>query len=196
MQSQGLRENIAWRTTNRCRNNLSRVLSLAKYKNLRYTTALTKSLKMRNYCFPENIMSTPLFHLPARSRLALLSTVLLALFLACSSWLAHAASERTFPVNVKRGTLVPRDPPDIIIDGKPRFLASGARIRDENNHFQHLSRLDGQQYIVNYTENRYGDINQIWILTPEEIRATVAETTPTPKPQPRPIQNNSNNQTK
>ncbi len=141
-------------------------------------------------------MHKQLFHLFQRSYLpALLLAALLAMPLASLSLLAHASSERLFPVNVKRGTMVPRDPPDLIINGKPRFLAAGARIRDANNHFQHLSSLHDEQYIVNYTENHYGDINQIWILSPEEILTPNpnANATPTPKPQPRPIPNNQNN---
>ena len=149
-------------------------------------------------------MSTSLLHQSHRpTRSAPAAVLAICLTLLCATLLcagislpAQAASERLFPTNVKRGTLVPRDPPDIIIDGKPRFLASGARIRDANNHLQHLSRIQGEQFIINYTENHYGDINQIWILTPEEIRTPIpnSNATPTPKPQPRPIQNNQTNQ--
>jgi hypothetical protein len=84
--------------------------------------------------------------------------------------------------------MVPRDPPELIINGKPRFLAAGGRIRDENNHLQHLSAIRGEQFIVNYTENRYGDIDRIWILSPEEIRTPMpAANGDAPKPTARPI---------
>ena len=143
-------------------------------------------------------MHTQLSHSPLRFSparlLAILPAIFLAVLLACISLPSHSSSERLFPVNVKRGTMVPRDPPNIIIDGKPRFLASGARIRDAENHLRHMSQIQGEQFIVNYTENRYGDISQIWILTPEEILTPAPTVTPTPKPQPRPIPNKQPNQ--
>lgn len=130
-------------------------------------------------------MSSP--RLLASALFSLLS-LLLAVGSASLTPPAQASSERLFPVNVKRGTMVPRDPPDLIINGKPRVLASGARIRDENNHLQHLSAIHGEQFIVNYTENRYGDIDKVWILSPEEIRTPMpAANNATPTPTARPI---------
>ena len=47
MQSQGLHKNITSLATKRYRNNLIVINFLAKYKKLRYTMALAKSLKIR-----------------------------------------------------------------------------------------------------------------------------------------------------
>lgn len=127
----------------------------------------------------------------SRLRFTSVLAMCLGLMLAWVSLDTHAARERAFPAHVKRGTMVPRDPPNVLIDGKPRLLASGVRIRDERNHLQHPGHIQGEQFIIHYTENHMGNINQIWILTPEEIHTALPNATPTPKPQPRPIQNSN-----
>jgi hypothetical protein len=78
------------------------------------------------------------------------------------------AYERPFPAHAKRGKMTPDLHPVIVIDGKPRMLSPGARIWNENNLIEQPASLRGTNHAVNYTENADGDIDRVWILTPEE----------------------------
>ena len=89
--------------------------------------------------------------------------------------LPSAALERPFPAPTKRGKLTPAAHPAIVIDGKTRQLSPGARIWNENNLIEMPAALRGSELVVNYTENDQGDIDRVWILTPEEAREPVAK---------------------
>lgn len=89
--------------------------------------------------------------------------------------LPAAAFERPFPAPTKRGKMTPAAHPAIVIDGKARQLSPGARIWNENNLIEMPAALRGSELIVNYTENEQGDIDRVWILTPEEAREPVAK---------------------
>lgn len=89
--------------------------------------------------------------------------------------LPAAAFERPFPAPTKRGKMTPAAHPAIVIDGKARQLSPGARIWNENNLIEMPAALRGSELIVNYTENDQGDIDRVWILTPEEAREPVAK---------------------
>lgn len=93
---------------------------------------------------------------------------LLLLVLACSTLLAPAYAQRSFPAGVKPATLSDITFPNVTIDGNVYRLAAGARIYDGNNRMvlpnaapktgKVLFKLDGQ-----------GNLSKLWILTPDEI---------------------------
>ncbi|WP_234814947.1 hypothetical protein [Noviherbaspirillum denitrificans] len=85
------------------------------------------------------------------------------------------AFERPFPAPTKRGKLAPGAYPEITIDGTLRRLAPGARIWNESNLIEMPAALRGSDLVVNYTEDSHGEIDRVWILTPEEAREPVAK---------------------
>ena len=87
---------------------------------------------------------------------------------------ALAAEPRPFPPNAKRGKMVFGYAPDIAVDGKPRQLSPAARIFSDENLTVVPSTLADAPFIVNYTEDLNGNINLVWILTPEEARLPAA----------------------
>lgn len=100
-----------------------------------------------------------------RPQTILRSIALAAALVSC--WPAQAL-QRTFPPAALRGTLSTVDYPTIRMNGTARKLAPGAWIRNDRNTVDVPSSLAGRQYTVNYTENPEGDIDRVWILTPEE----------------------------
>jgi hypothetical protein len=82
---------------------------------------------------------------------------------------AHAF-ERPFPPIAKRGTLSTVNYPTIAINDKVRQLSVGAWIKNENNTIDMPASLGGRKFTVNYTENNQGEIDRVWILSPEEAR--------------------------
>jgi hypothetical protein len=87
---------------------------------------------------------------------------------------ALAAEPRPFPPNAKRGKMAFGYAPDIAVDGKPRQLSPAARIFSDENLTVVPSTLADATFIVNYTEDLNGNINLVWILTPEEARLPAA----------------------
>ena len=96
---------------------------------------------------------------------------LLSLVLLGASLQAYAF-ERPFPQTAKRGTLSMKNYPTVAMDGKERRLSVGAWIKNVNNSIDMPVSLRGREYTVNYTENLQGEINRVWILSPEEVKAT------------------------
>lgn len=91
---------------------------------------------------------------------------------------SHAyALERPFPVSAKRGTMTPAAHPQILIEGKSRSLAPGARIWNEENLIQMPASLRGGNFTVNYTEDADGAIDRVWILSAEEARQPITKQT-------------------
>lgn len=82
--------------------------------------------------------------------------------------LSAFAFERPFPATAKRGTMSPAVYPTIVIDGNTRRLSAGGRIWNADNLIQMPATLRSGDYIVNYTETLQGDIDRMWILTPQE----------------------------
>jgi hypothetical protein len=80
----------------------------------------------------------------------------------------HAALERLFPANAKRGTLSTESYPEFYLDGKPKKLSVGAWIKNKKNTIDMPYSLRGREFVVNYTENARGEIDRVWILTEEE----------------------------
>lgn len=78
---------------------------------------------------------------------------------------------RPFPPSAKRGKMTPGyAPPDITIDGKLRQMSPAARIFSDENLTVVPGSLSEKNIIVNYTEDMNGNIDRVWILTPEEAR--------------------------
>ncbi len=100
-------------------------------------------------------------------RRPLLALVMLGLSIAATPALAQ---DRTFPPEAKRGRMTPGYFPDITLDGKPRRLSPAARIFNQDNLVEVPAALRGSDIVVNYTQNADGDIDRVWLLTPEEAR--------------------------
>ncbi|MTV52318.1 hypothetical protein GM672_06160 [Massilia buxea] len=80
------------------------------------------------------------------------------------------ADERVFPPEAKRGRMTPGYFPDITLDGKARRLSPAARIFNQDNLVEVPAALRGSDIVVNYTQNADGDIDRVWLLTPDEAR--------------------------
>jgi len=93
---------------------------------------------------------------------------------------AHAF-ERPFPKNAKRGTMEVGAYPTIAINDKLRRLSAGARIWNSKNMIQQPASLVGRQAVVNYTEDRQGNIDRVWILTEDEAKQPPPKQTPAPE---------------
>jgi hypothetical protein len=85
---------------------------------------------------------------------------------------------RQFPPKAMRGTLLVQQGADILIDGQPERLSPGARIRGPENALVMTGAIVGQELLVNYVRESYGNIHQIWILTPLEAKQRLATSGP------------------
>jgi hypothetical protein len=85
---------------------------------------------------------------------------------------------RQFPPKALRGRLRVVQGADILIDGKPERLSPGARIRGPNNMLVMTGAMVGQEYLVNFVRETYGNVHQVWILTPEEAKKKLKTNTP------------------
>ena len=108
------------------------------------------------------------FHLAAVLA-ALAPTLPASLALALTSAPAAAQGiERPFPPDALRGKMTPGYFPDILIDGKPRRLAAGARIFNQDNMIAMPATLRGGDIVVNYTVDAAGMLERVWILNDDE----------------------------
>ena len=82
------------------------------------------------------------------------ATALLAT--ACIAVAAQAQTQRAFPQNALRGSLVIGTAPEARLNGDPARLAPGARIRDANNMLVVPTAVTGGPYLVNYTVDTSG----------------------------------------
>jgi len=96
---------------------------------------------------------------------------LIALMLVCCAQFALAAP-RTFPQNAQRGTISGNVFPQVLINNQIQRLAPGAKILNEQNLIIMPSTLFNKVYIVNFTFDRQGLIDRVWILTNEELTRT------------------------
>lgn len=85
------------------------------------------------------------------------------------------AEGRPFPPDTLRGKMTPGYYPELLIDGKPRRLAAGARIFNEDNMITVPASLRGSDIVVNYTVNGAGEIERIWILSETEAAQRLAQ---------------------
>lgn len=94
--------------------------------------------------------------------------VVLTMMLAMVSLAQAQASVRAFPVAAKRGVLVIAQSPEVTIDGSPRRLSPGARIRSNQNLIVMPASITGQRLVVNYVTDAQGLIQDVWILNAQE----------------------------
>ena len=95
-----------------------------------------------------------------------------ALLAGCAKDSAGATSSvRQFPATALRGEMVVSPtPPAITLDGKPDRLSPGSRIRGTDNMLVMSSSLVNQNAVVNYLREPAGNVHEVWILNPEEIK--------------------------
>ena len=94
------------------------------------------------------------------------ATALLAT--ACICVCAGAQTQRAFPQNALRGSLVIGVAPEALLNGDPARLAPGARIRNAANMVVVPTAVTGGPYLVNYTLDTSGLVKDVWILRPDE----------------------------
>ena len=81
------------------------------------------------------------------------------------------SSVRQFPATALRGEMVMSNaPPVITLDGKPDRLSPGSRIRGTDNMLVMSSALVNKTAVVNYLREPAGNVHEVWILNPEEIK--------------------------
>ncbi len=80
-----------------------------------------------------------------------------------------AQVQRQFPQTALRGQVVFGQPPHVALNGEPKQLAPGARIRGMNNMIVLSGSLVGSAGAVHYTIDAQGQIKDVWILRPDEL---------------------------
>jgi hypothetical protein len=93
------------------------------------------------------------------------------LVLACALTVVHASNaqfQRLLPPNAKRGITGEQRPlPAVIINGKPVKMAPGGIIFDEQNRTLLHQNLPTNTAVL-FQLDMNGDIQRIYVLTPEE----------------------------
>jgi hypothetical protein len=102
-----------------------------------------------------------------------MNTMYRCALLVAAAALATAASaqSRTFPQNTLRGAIAFSDaPPAIVLNGKPKTLTPGSKVRNQDNMIVSPSTLAvGGKWLVNYTMDMGGEqVRDVWILSPAE----------------------------
>jgi hypothetical protein len=87
--------------------------------------------------------------------------------LACLAALP-AQAQRLFERNALRGELVITAPPEARLNGQAVRLSPGARIRSAQNMIQLSGSLIDQKLLVNYTLDGFGQVHEVWVLSPAE----------------------------
>jgi hypothetical protein len=106
--------------------------------------------------------------------------MLRCVFALCLSTLLSlpAFAQRVFEANVLRGELVLQEGQSALLNGKAAQLAPGARIRNEQNLVQLTGQIQGKKFLVHYTVNGFGQVQNVWILTADEAIKRPWPTTP------------------
>lgn len=102
---------------------------------------------------------------PRRLVLAAATAGLLA---TCALPLRAQALQRRFPRHALRGELVFGAWPAVLLNGQPARLAPGSRVRDEANRVALPGALAGGRFLVHYTVDSMGLLQDIWVLRPDE----------------------------
>ena len=104
-----------------------------------------------------------------RVRLAKIALAFSASALAFSLSFSALAQQplRTIPAEAKRARIEHVQSMDVLVDGRRSRLAPGVLIRDASNRFVLPAELPAGA-TVGYLTNLEGQIDRIWILTPEE----------------------------
>lgn len=93
---------------------------------------------------------------------------LLMIFLLATLAFSAMAAERDFPASTLRGKLAITDYPNVTMNGNVLRLSPGSRIWNAQQLTQIPNSLGTDTYLVNYTLNTQGDIDRVWVLTPDE----------------------------
>ncbi|MBI1891012.1 MAG: hypothetical protein HYS18_10215 [Burkholderiales bacterium] len=101
---------------------------------------------------------------------------LVLMFLMASAW----ATERRFPVAAKRATMTFVQGREVAVNGQMRRLSPGHHIWNQQNRLERPTNLVGIKVPVNYTMDRHGNVDRVWILTDKEIAQTPEEQSITP----------------
>lgn len=78
------------------------------------------------------------------------------------------AEERVFPAQTKRGKLTITAQGDVIIDGKLRNISPSTRVYSEEGLIVPIASVAANKLLINFTLNDFGDVEKIWLLTPDE----------------------------
>jgi hypothetical protein len=108
----------------------------------------------------------------------MLRCVVLAALVAAVALPAAAQLQRTFPASALRGEITVRQPPELLLNGRPARLAPGARIRGQDNAMLLQGALAGHKLVVHYTRDLDGALLDIWVLTAAELAKQPWPTTP------------------
>ncbi|WP_374675963.1 hypothetical protein [Ideonella sp.] len=86
---------------------------------------------------------------------------------------------RRFPRHALRGELVFGAFPEVLLNGQPARLAPGARVHDAANRIAMPGAVAGGRFLVHYTVNSMGLLQDVWILRPDEAARQPWPRTPT-----------------
>ncbi len=98
---------------------------------------------------------------------------LLMIFLLATLAFSAMAAERDFPASAQRGKLAITNYPIVTVNGNALRLSPGSRIWNTQQLTQIPNSLGTDTYQVNYTLNAQGDIDRVWILTPDEVNQKI-----------------------
>ena len=70
----------------------------------------------------------------------------------------------------KFGNMLVQNKTQVLIDDKAFTFAPAARIYSDRQRLIRPSSLLGEKVAVAYIVDRHNDINQVWVLTPEEVQ--------------------------
>jgi len=104
------------------------------------------------------------------NRCSSLAAAVLALALLGTGTAQAQAVQRPFPKDALRGTLTVVQPPYVQMDDRTARLAPGARIHGTDNGLVRPAALIKQELTVNYTRDRKGQVQEVWILTEQEAQ--------------------------
>ncbi len=85
---------------------------------------------------------------------------------------------RKFPAHALRGKLRVVQAPEILIDGKQERLSPGSRIRDTQQRLVMSASITNLEFVVNFTRNPLGEIQEVWILNELEAKQKIKTNTP------------------
>jgi hypothetical protein len=110
--------------------------------------------------------------------------VLVASLLALA-FATHAAAERNFPEQARRGDMKAYEYPSMKIGDKVYRLSPGSRIFNQHNLIIMPAALQIQAAPVMYTLDIRGDLASLWLLTGDEAARIAPPQPPAPLPRPQ-----------
>lgn len=98
---------------------------------------------------------------------------LLATLLLLGISLTAMADGRNFPAHAKRGELSITKLADLVINGKLKLTTPSTRIYSEDGMLITSSALNAVNAPINYTENEFGEIETLWLLSAEDAKVAL-----------------------